>query len=356
MSGFYFRRGLLSARVVGGAAVSAMLLSCVSTAPAAFAQETVESAASVDVADLVARVSDVAQKVSAKNEEVKGMEDRLAEAQAQVDDYTRKAEEAEDAAEAAAAQVAEKQGRVDGIAQSRYRGDSRDFVRGALAARDPATAVERMGYLGAISQTAKKQLDAMSAAARDARGKKSAADEAVKVAQAKAEDLAKQKEQLFKEKESLDKQQQDIEAQVNALSPEQRALWESQFGGSTKIDLASLGSGSSSAAVQAALTKLGAPYGWGAVGPDVFDCSGLMLWSYQQMGKSIPRTSQAQIAGGTPVPVDQLQPGDIVGYYEGVTHVGMYIGDGQVVHASTYGVPVQVVPLNSMPITGTARY
>ncbi|MDU6418411.1 MAG: NlpC/P60 family protein, partial [Corynebacterium sp.] len=50
------------------------------------------------------------------------------------------------------------------------------------------------------------------------------------------------------------------------------------------------------------------------------------------------------------------QPGDIVGYYPGVTHVGMYIGNGQVVHASTYGVPVQVVPLKSMPITGTARY
>ena len=74
------------------------------------------------------------------------------------------------------------------------------------------------------------------------------------------------------------------------------------------------------------------------------------------MGKSIPRTSQAQIAGGTPVPLDQLQPGDIVGYYAGITHVGMYIGEGQVVHASTYGVPVAVVPLHSMPVQGAVRY
>ena len=56
------------------------------------------------------------------------------------------------------------------------------------------------------------------------------------------------------------------------------------------------------------------------------------------------------------MPIDKLEPGDIVGYYPGVTHVGMYIGNGQVVHASDYGIPVQVVPLNSMPITGTARY
>ena len=56
------------------------------------------------------------------------------------------------------------------------------------------------------------------------------------------------------------------------------------------------------------------------------------------------------------MPLDQLQPGDIVGYYPGVTHVGMYIGDGQIVHASTYGVPVAVVPLNSMPVEGAVRY
>ena len=108
--------------------------------------------------------------------------------------------------------------------------------------------------------------------------------------------------------------------------------------------------------VGAAMSKLGAPYSWGAVGPDAFDCSGLMYWAYQQMGKSIPRTSQAQVAGGTPVSRDELQPGDIVGYYPGVTHVGMYIGDGKVVHASDYGIPVQVVSVDSMPFAGAARY
>ena len=83
---------------------------------------------------------------------------------------------------------------------------------------------------------------------------------------------------------------------------------------------------------------------------------GLMYWAYQQHGKTIPRTSQAQIAGGQSVSVDDLQPGDLVGYFPGVTHVGMYIGNGQIVHASTYGVPVQVVPVDSMPISGASRY
>jgi len=166
--------------------------------------------------------------------------------------------------------------------------------------------------------------------------------------------LEEQREELLKEKEELEKQQKDIEKQVDALDEQQREAWEGQFGGSDKpdMDLGEVADGAASAA----LSKLGAPYGWGAAGPDQFDCSGLMFWAYQQIGKSIPRTSQAQIAGGTSVPLEDLQPGDIVGYYPGVTHVGMYIGNGQVVHASTYGVPVQVVPLKSMPITGTARY
>lgn len=356
MTSFSIRRGSLSVRVAGGVAASALIFSCVSTAPTALGQETVDSAPSVDVADLIERVSAVAQEVSAKNEEVKGLEDQLAQAQARVDENLLKAQESEAAAQEAALQAANKQDGVDAIAQSRYRGDLRDSVRGALAAEDPATAVERMGYLGALSQTAKKQLGELSASAKDAGDKKLAADEAVKAAQDEAAQLRKQKDSLVKEKESLEAKQKEIEAQVDGLNAEQRALWEQQFGGSSDVDLSALGDGAGSAAVQAALTRLGAPYDWGAAGPDSFDCSGLMLWSYQQMGKTIPRTSQAQIAGGTPVPVDQLQPGDIIGFYEGITHVGMYIGDGKVVHASTYGVPVQVVPVDSMPITGTARY
>ena len=56
------------------------------------------------------------------------------------------------------------------------------------------------------------------------------------------------------------------------------------------------------------------------------------------------------------MPLSEVQPGDIIGYYPGVTHVGMYVGNGQVVHASDYGIPVQVVPMNSMPVQGAVRY
>ncbi|WP_157970459.1 C40 family peptidase [Nakamurella deserti] len=97
-------------------------------------------------------------------------------------------------------------------------------------------------------------------------------------------------------------------------------------------------------AVAAALTRRGMPYVWGAVGPDEFDCSGLMLWAWQQAGVTIPRTSAEQ-ATLPSVPMDQLQPGDLVTFYSPVSHVGMYIGHGLLLHASTTGTPVKVIAM-----------
>ncbi|MFD8244068.1 C40 family peptidase [Nocardia sp. NPDC059691] len=108
-------------------------------------------------------------------------------------------------------------------------------------------------------------------------------------------------------------------------------------------------------AVDAARTKLGSDYSYGAVGPDSFDCSGLVQWSYEQAGVELPRTSYDQLAAGTPVPLDELRPGDMVSFYGG-SHSALYAGDGKVIHASTYGTGVTTSPLSSMPVTGARRF
>ncbi|WP_010540563.1 C40 family peptidase [Dietzia alimentaria] len=108
--------------------------------------------------------------------------------------------------------------------------------------------------------------------------------------------------------------------------------------------------------LDAASTRVGSPYVWGATGPNSFDCSGLTSWAYQQAGISIPRTSQAQIGGGTQVAKADLQPGDIVAFYSGASHVGIYAGNGQVVHAPYSGTSVSYAPLDSMPFYGATRY
>ena len=108
--------------------------------------------------------------------------------------------------------------------------------------------------------------------------------------------------------------------------------------------------------IQAALSRIGSPYSWGAAGPNAFDCSGLVMWSFQQAGKSLPHSSQALAAGGQPVSLSDMQPGDLVTYYSDASHVAIYIGDGMMVHASTYGTPVRVAPVGNAPIYDVRRY
>jgi cell wall-associated NlpC family hydrolase len=108
-------------------------------------------------------------------------------------------------------------------------------------------------------------------------------------------------------------------------------------------------------AVNTALAQQGKPYVWGGTGPGGYDCSGLTYSAYQAAGVAIPRTSREQSTAGVPVAKENLQPGDLVFFYDPVGHVGMYIGNGLMVHSSTYGKPVAVVPVDSMWGYNTAR-
>lgn len=109
------------------------------------------------------------------------------------------------------------------------------------------------------------------------------------------------------------------------------------------------------AAMSMALGKLGKPYRWGAMGPNAFDCSGLVKWSFGNAGRSLPRTSRAMASVGAPVRKADLQPGDLVFFYRPVSHVGIYIGNGKIVHASQSGQPVKISDISRMPFSGARR-
>jgi len=108
-------------------------------------------------------------------------------------------------------------------------------------------------------------------------------------------------------------------------------------------------------AVNYALAQVGKEYKMGTAGPSTFDCSGLMYAAYKQVGISLPRTSQTQFSAGTSVSKGDLQPGDLVFYYGGITHVGMYIGNGKIVHAANPARGVVIDNVNSTPSYQGAR-
>ncbi|MFF4348053.1 NlpC/P60 family protein [Streptomyces sp. NPDC001530] len=108
-------------------------------------------------------------------------------------------------------------------------------------------------------------------------------------------------------------------------------------------------------AIAYAYEKLGSPYVWGATGPDAFDCSGLVQAAYRSAGISLPRTTYAQIDAGRRVSRSELLPGDLVFFYSSISHVGIYVGNGQMIHAPNPTAPVRVAPIDEMPFAGATR-
>jgi cell wall-associated NlpC family hydrolase len=108
-------------------------------------------------------------------------------------------------------------------------------------------------------------------------------------------------------------------------------------------------------AVAFARAQIGKPYVWGATGPGSYDCSGLVQAAWAAAGVSLPRTTYDQINAGRRVSIGELLPGDLVFYYAGVSHVGMYVGGGTIIHAPHPGASVEYAPVGEMPIVGAVR-
>ena len=115
------------------------------------------------------------------------------------------------------------------------------------------------------------------------------------------------------------------------------------------------GNGVGAVALRYALSKRGDPYVWGAAGPSAFDCSGLVMWAYAQEGISLPHYTGSQWNSGMHISRDQLQPGDLVFFFADISHVGLYLGNGLMVDAPSFGQTVQVQPIDWGIYVGAVR-
>jgi cell wall-associated NlpC family hydrolase len=114
-------------------------------------------------------------------------------------------------------------------------------------------------------------------------------------------------------------------------------------------------SGAAQKAVQTALAQIGDPYVWGAAGPDAFDCSGLTMYAWASAGVQLPHSSSSQYGVGTRISRSQVRAGDLVFFYSPIHHVGIAINSTQMVHASTFGVPVKIENIDNSPYVGATR-
>ncbi|MFJ3333734.1 NlpC/P60 family protein [Streptomyces sp. NPDC086766] len=181
--------------------------------------------------------------------------------------------------------------------------------------------------------------------------------------------LRSRQAELRRQKRTVTAKLAEARRLLTRLSPEQRAAFGESGGvGGAERRAATGGRGApaapgavaapnsrAAAAVAYARQKLGSPYVWGATGPDAFDCSGLVQAAYRSAGISLPRTTYAQIGAGRRVSRSALLPGDLVFFYSGISHVGLYIGDGLMIHAPNPSAPVRVAPIGLMPFAGATR-
>jgi cell wall-associated NlpC family hydrolase len=289
------------------------------------------------------RVAEASHRLEVVTEQVNAAREELKRQQAAAD-------AADEAAAAAQDQLDALDGQIREIARTAYTSDGLSQLDVLLTSDSVDDFVSQLGTLDAIAGHTNDVLAEVAVAAERAQHAQEAADAAAEEAQATLDEItAKQAD--------LEQQIADYRRRYDALTREQQNLVNQAHAGTAVAvpAVAAAAGPAAQAAVSTALAQVGDPYVWGAGGPDAFDCSGLTQYAYAAAGISLPHSSRMQSQMGTPVSRDQLQPGDLVFFYSPVSHVGMYIGNGQMVRAATSGQPVQVVSLDSMGSYNSAR-
>jgi cell wall-associated NlpC family hydrolase len=286
------------------------------------------------------------------------------------------------AVESAKSQLATFQMSVDKLAAAQYMGGRTDGLDAILTATSPQGLIDQLAVQRVMAAEISAQMKSYREIGQQAALAEQASAKSAAEAKTAAEQAAAVRADLQSKQSQLQVQIAVVKSQYMALTPNQRETLAAvppappvpppapvpppgdpavlaaapAPGAIPPGDVAPPGGGDRAVAIQAALSRIGSPYSWGGSGPSAFDCSGLVMWAFQQQGISLPHSSQALASGGQPVSRDQMQPGDLVTFYSDASHVGIYIGDGMMVHASTYGTPVRVAPVDNAPIHNVRRY
>jgi cell wall-associated NlpC family hydrolase len=318
-----------------------------------------------------AQINELTHEAEIATEELNGFQEKTEQLQGQVVQVQERIVKEQ-------ADLLSLQGTLGALASAQYRSAGIDPTLQLMLSEKPD---EYLSKASALDQLTAHQAEAL----QQIQAKKRTLDQERTEASQKLGELEQTRKNLAAKKAEVEAKLQKAQALLNTLTEaERQALLAEEGHGETGDDRASRDetrptpspstakpspstqpttppavnvpvSGRAGAAVAAAAKQLGKPYVYGATGPSSFDCSGLTGYAWKQAGVSLPRTSQAQASAGRSVPVDQIQPGDLVIYYSGMSHVAIYAGGGQIIHAPKPGTNVRYAPLKSMPIVKVVR-
>ncbi|GAB3202491.1 hypothetical protein GCM10027261_40790 [Geodermatophilus arenarius] len=312
------------------------------------------SSASAEPGTPPATAAEAAQLVEETGRQLTALDEQVHQAELAVAAQQQAATAADAAADTAEATLAQYAPAIRAIAQSGYTGTTRSRVAAFLGSDSADDLVAQMTMIDLIADHTDGVLTEVAAAQAAAEQARADADAAAAEATAALTALHDQQAQVRAQADAY-------EADFERLTAAEQARVTTALAGPV-LDAPSAAAAAAAApgpaaaiAVQTALAQIGDPYVWGASGPDGFDCSGLTSYAYAAAGIALPHSSKAQSTLGTPVARADLMPGDIVYFYSPVSHVGLYIGDGKMVHARTYGQPVAVTSVDQSGYRGAVR-
>ncbi|MEC4015995.1 C40 family peptidase [Streptomyces sp. H27-D2] len=224
----------------------------------------------------------------------------------------------------------------------------------AQATRNLASLTESQKELKSSKQTVQNKLGE----ARELLSKLTAAEKAKLAAIEREKEAAAQRKADALARQQAEKERKDEQARkAREQGKGGDGGSESGSGGSTGGDTGDPGKYATKAekAIAFARQQMGKPYVWGAAGPNSYDCSGLTQGAWKAAGVSLPRTTWDQVKVGTRVATGDLKPGDLVFFYDDISHVGLYIGGGKMIHAPKPGASVRIESIYYMPIYGSVR-
>lgn len=269
--------------------------------------------------ELQAKVDKLAKKAEVLTEEYNGQRLELKEAKQTARQARERATKLDERLDKAREGLAE-------LAASRYKSGRMGRSAALFASEDPQDLIDRATMMNHLSRQQTARLDDLRLSVREATQAKKQAEKA-------ASNVQEATEKLQEKKEKAEELVAETEDKLEELRAESQA-------GSTPVDVGDIGSGTAARAAEIALAQQGAPYVWGAEGPDSFDCSGLAVYAFRQVGVSLPHHTGALWEAGPHVSRSELRPGDLV--FTSSHHMGIYVGNGQMVHAPQTGEVVKV--------------
>lgn len=238
------------------------------------------------------------------------------------------------------------QGQVDQFAEASFDGARLSQLSALLTGTSAQDFLNRATLLNEVAGENDAALKSLSGAVAKAQAAQRSATTAQQQSQSATAAAAKLVSTISGQRKALNAQITTVKAALAKLTTAQK---HTLSGGGGNMGTFLGPPGVLNTILQAALSRRGDEYVWGAAGPTQFDCSGLVMWAYAKGGISLPHSSRAQYGYGKPVAYGQWQVGDLL-FYGGsaatIHHVAMYVGDGDIVQAPTTGVPVEVVPVS----------